>query len=353
MKELLTSFGQLKAFNLVKDVTSGLSKVRLIRFCPTYWRFTGLLKIQVPKFPQQGYAFAEYLDGGVTDQAIAGLNGMQVSAKYMERFLTGAIVAAGRQEADRAARECWSQNYGHGQYPGSDTGNRSQACKSKKLATSYWKPSIGAWNGRHGRSWSANWGSLSPQHGRRRRAHGWGVIPSHYWWSNEIDKANSEDFIWFLQEEYEDILEDIREECGKFGEVKSVEIPRPVPGVEVPGKPDSTWIPCQCQLAGCGKVFIEFANSSDCQAAQLSLTGRKFSNRVVVTRSFFFTPFPALSCFLSSYYNPEKYHRREFWATGWWRCRGLQRRRVWFHIRLLHNTVRDWNKNFCRFTLLL
>jgi hypothetical protein len=38
------------------------------------------------------------------------------------------------------------------------------------------------------------------------------------------------------QEEYEDILEDIREECGKFGEVKSIEIPRPVPGVEVPGE---------------------------------------------------------------------------------------------------------------------
>ena len=39
-----------------------------------------------------------------------------------------------------------------------------------------------------------------------------------------------------VQEEYEDILEDIREECGKFGEVKSIEIPRPVPGVEVPGQ---------------------------------------------------------------------------------------------------------------------
>lgn len=25
-------------------------------------------------------------------------------------------------------------------------------------------------------------------------------------------------------------MEDIREECGKFGEVKSIEIPRPVPG---------------------------------------------------------------------------------------------------------------------------
>ena len=34
------------------------------------------------------------------------------------------------------------------------------------------------------------------------------------------------------EEEYEDILEDIREECGKFGQVRSIEIPRPVPGVE-------------------------------------------------------------------------------------------------------------------------
>ena len=46
------------------------------------------------------------------------------------------------------------------------------------------------------------------------------------------------------EEEYEDILEDIREECGKYGAVRSVEIPRPVPGVEVPGL---------------GKVFVEFA----------------------------------------------------------------------------------------------
>ena len=37
------------------------------------------------------------------------------------------------------------------------------------------------------------------------------------------------------EEEYEDILEDIREECGKYGEVRSLEIPRPLPGVDVPG----------------------------------------------------------------------------------------------------------------------
>lgn len=43
------------------------------------------------------------------------------------------------------------------------------------------------------------------------------------------------------EEEYEDILEDIKEECNKYGVVRSVEIPRPIEGVEVPG---------------CGKVSI-------------------------------------------------------------------------------------------------
>ena len=65
------------------------------------------------------------------------------------------------------------------------------------------------------------------------------------------------------------------------GTVRSVEVPRPIEGVTVPGV---------------GKVFVEFASSSDCAKAQQSLSGRKFANRVVIT----------------SYYDPEKYHRREF-----------------------------------------
>lgn len=44
------------------------------------------------------------------------------------------------------------------------------------------------------------------------------------------------------EEEYEDILEDIKEECNKHGVVRSLEIPRPIRGVDVPG---------------CGKVSIE------------------------------------------------------------------------------------------------
>lgn len=36
-------------------------------------------------------------------------------------------------------------------------------------------------------------------------------------------------------EEYEEIIEDIRDECAKYGNVRSLEIPRPIEGVEVPG----------------------------------------------------------------------------------------------------------------------
>jgi splicing factor U2AF subunit len=189
VKELLTSFGQLKAFNLVKDVTTNLSK---------------------------GYAFAEYLDGSLTDQAIAGLNGMQLGDKKL-------IV-------QRAS-----------------IGN-------KNLAT----------------------GPATIQVPGMAGLAGPGQPTEVLCLLNMVAEEELVD-----EEEYEDILDDIREECSKFGQVVSIEIPRPVPGVEVPGL---------------GKVFIEFSSSEECQAAQLSLTGRKFSNRVVVT----------------SYYSLDKYHRREF-----------------------------------------
>merc|ERR1719192_1294044 len=56
VKELLTSFGALKGFNLVTDGGTNLSK---------------------------GYAFAEYVDPHITDQAIDGLNGMQLGDKKL------------------------------------------------------------------------------------------------------------------------------------------------------------------------------------------------------------------------------------------------------------------------------
>ncbi|CAH1725993.1 unnamed protein product [Aphis gossypii] len=191
VKELLTSFGQLKAFNLVKDAATGLSK---------------------------GYAFCEYADVVMTDQAIAGLNGMQLGEKKL-------IV----QRASIGAK-----NPGLGQVPVT-----IQVPGLTVVGTA-------------------------------------GPPTEVLCLLNMVTPDELKD-----EEEYEDILEDIREECNKYGVVRSLEIPRPIEGIDVPG---------------CGKVFIEFNAIGDCQKAQQALAGRKFNNRVVVT----------------SFMEPDKYHRREF-----------------------------------------
>ncbi|KAL5018631.1 hypothetical protein ScPMuIL_004353 [Solemya velum] len=189
VKELLTSFGPLKAFNLVKDSATGLSK---------------------------GYAFCEYVDIAVTDQACAGLNGMQLGDKK----LIVQRASVGAKNAQNAPVQL--------QIPGLNL-NQGSGPPTEVLCL-----------------------------------------------MNMILAEELED-----EEEYEDILEDVKDECSKYGVVRSIEIPRPIKGVDVPG---------------CGKIFIEFNSVIDCQKAQQALTGRKFSNRVVVT----------------SYYDPDRYHRREF-----------------------------------------
>lgn len=53
-----------------------------------------------------------------------------------------------------------------------------------------------------------------------------------------------------------------------------------------------TWCP-PCHVL---QIFVEYVSTSDCQKAMQGLTGRKFANRVVVTK----------------YYDLDLYHRREF-----------------------------------------
>jgi len=82
-------------------------------------------------------------------------------------------------------------------------------------------------------------------------------------------------------EEFEDIKLDIEEECERFGKVRSLVIPRPLEGQEVPGE---------------GKIFVEFDDVQSAQKAQLALAGRKFDNRTVVT----------------SFFDEERYTKRNF-----------------------------------------
>uniref|UniRef100_A0A8C7FZA9 Splicing factor U2AF subunit n=1 Tax=Oncorhynchus kisutch TaxID=8019 RepID=A0A8C7FZA9_ONCKI len=198
VKELLTSFGPLKAFNLVKDSATALSK---------------------------GYAFCEYVDVNLNDQAIAGLNGMQLGDKKL-------LVQRASVGAKNAALTGMNQTPVTLQVPG-------------LMPTSM-----------------ASLGGLPTE-----------VLCL-------MNMVAVEELL--DDEEYEEIVEDVRDECGKYGQVKSIEIPRPVDGLEVPGT---------------GKIFVEFMTLFDSQKAMQALTGRKFANRVVVTK----------------YCDPDAYHRRDFW----------------------------------------
>nr|XP_012568737.1 splicing factor U2af large subunit B-like isoform X2 [Cicer arietinum] len=82
--------------------------------------------------------------------------------------------------------------------------------------------------------------------------------------------------------EYEEILEDMRDECCKFGTLINVVIPRPNQNGEL--------------STGIGKVFLEYSDCAGCLAAKNALNGRKFGGNIVT----------------AVYYPEEKYHSMDY-----------------------------------------
>lgn len=74
--------------------------------------------------------------------------------------------------------------------------------------------------------------------------------------SNMLTKEDLES-----DQDYEEILEDTKEECSSFGLLVSIEIPR--------------------SGAGEGKIFLEYTSTSDAEKAIESLRGRTFDGRKV------------------------------------------------------------------------
>lgn len=127
----------------------------------------------------KGYAFCEYLDHSVTDIAIQGLNGMQLGEKKIV--------------VQRASVGAKNSVYA----PASDL--------SQQLGI----PSLAP-------------GVLVPE--ARTKI----LCMLNMVVANELTN----------DQEYEDILEDVRDECSRYGQVVSLEIPRPIQGVEV----SSSWL---------------------------------------------------------------------------------------------------------------
>ncbi|KAL8763567.1 MAG: hypothetical protein Q9184_000694 [Pyrenodesmia sp. 2 TL-2023] len=73
-------------------------------------------------------------------------------------------------------------------------------------------------------------------------------------------------------EDYQEICEDVKEECEKYGEVLEMKIPRPSGGSR--------------QSNGVGKIFVKYDNADSARKAIQALAGRKFADRTVVTTYF-------------------------------------------------------------------
>ncbi|KAF3933984.1 hypothetical protein ABW19_dt0209078 [Dactylella cylindrospora] len=74
------------------------------------------------------------------------------------------------------------------------------------------------------------------------------------------------------QEEYEEILEDVTEECSKYGHVIDIKIPRPSGNTRA--------------AAGVGKIYVRFENHDAAEKALRALAGRKFADRTVIVSYF-------------------------------------------------------------------
>ncbi|PIA52557.1 hypothetical protein AQUCO_01000439v1 [Aquilegia coerulea] len=85
-----------------------------------------------------------------------------------------------------------------------------------------------------------------------------------------------------VDEEYEDIVEDVRSEGEKYGELVNVVIPRPSINGEL--------------SPGVGKVFLEYSDTDGATKAKQGLNGRKFDGNLVV----------------AVFYSEDKFSQREY-----------------------------------------
>lgn len=78
------------------------------------------------------------------------------------------------------------------------------------------------------------------------------------------DLANDDD--------YQGLMEEVRDECAKFGQLLNIKIPRPG---------DANIAPSAIR-----KIYLQYASVGDAQAAEKELAGRQFGNSIVETSYF-------------------------------------------------------------------
>mmetsp|Transcript_4549 Transcript_4549/g.6801 ORF Transcript_4549/g.6801 Transcript_4549/m.6801 type:complete len:279 (-) Transcript_4549:3-839(-) len=203
VKEFLSAYGELKAFHMVKDIGTGMTK---------------------------GYAFFTYVNPDVTDEACKGLNGIELGGKKLvcQRANIGAKPNAA------AVTELLGGVMGGGMM------------------------GLGGLGMIQGMA-SINAAALALQTTGLNAVGATKILVLQNMVS--IDELKDDN-------EYKEILEEVRDELQNHGRVEKVVIPRPAEG----------------KVKGLGKIFIKFASVDDAQRAERNVSGRKFGERTVLTR---------------------------------------------------------------------
>lgn len=231
VQSMLSQFGELKAFNLVRDTRTGIAK---------------------------GYAFCEFADPNVTELAIEGLNGIEVAGKKLvvQRASSGA------------------QRQSGGMQDGSGPFGLSMISIDPN------DPMRGG---------IAN--ILNPQMPVQTALNMMQTtIPNLNYTPTRIlvllNMVTEEELE--NEDEYDWISGAVHMEVSKYGTVKSVIIPQPVK--EKPSDVEGQTVEERESIrhkrnidAGVCKIFVEYASVEDAQRAQNSLQGRRFLGRVVIT----------------------------------------------------------------------
>ncbi|TCD61778.1 hypothetical protein EIP91_007956 [Steccherinum ochraceum] len=198
--ELLKSFGELKAFNLVRENGNG---------------------------PSKGFAFFEYVDTSVTDVAIQSLSGMELGDKYLvvQRASVGA--KPGQPEIPGM------MEYAEIPQPIMPAGeNHAEDARILLM----------------------------------------------------LNMVVQEDLV--DDQEYADIYEDIKEECGNYGTVEDLRVPRPVKKDKAKwgdsGAESAQNAQRADEAAGVGRVYVKYTDSAGAQAALKALAGRSFAGRSII-----------------------------------------------------------------------
>ncbi|KAI1208740.1 uncharacterized protein F4807DRAFT_132127 [Annulohypoxylon truncatum] len=180
--ELLTSFGELKALALVKDIGTEESR---------------------------GIAFCEFVDPATTDIAIQGLNGMAIGDNKLKvrKASIGITQVAGVEMGVNAMSML-----------AGTTANDSEETRVLQL----------------------------------------------------LNMVTPEELM--DNDDYQEICEDVQEECSKFGQIIDLKVPRPTGGSR--------------QSSGVGKIYVKYDTTASAKKALQALAGRKFADRTVVTTYF-------------------------------------------------------------------